>query len=174
MFALSIRRGFSPKLGEDQTFFHPSAWLSVAAVLEKKHKVTIIDAPTEGWTNLEELDETKYRVGLSAQSIAERISQLSAEVVVIEIPFSGWSKTAFEVAATAKKVNRDIAVVLFGLHPSARPEDCLSNEDVDFVVIGEPECTVSELVDALEKGKSDFRVIDGLGFRENGQGCFYR
>jgi len=36
---------------------------TVAAVLEKKHEVSIIDSPTEGWENLEDLDESKYRVG---------------------------------------------------------------------------------------------------------------
>jgi magnesium-protoporphyrin IX monomethyl ester (oxidative) cyclase len=142
---------------------------SVAAVLEKKHAVSIIDAPTEGWENLLELDQTKYRVGLSAETIAERVARWKPDVVVLEIPFSGWSKTAFEVAATVKKVGREIVVVLFGLHPSSRPEDCLTNVDVDFVVVGEPENTVSELVGALEYGKRDFSGIDGLGFRKSGK-----
>ncbi len=142
---------------------------SVAAVLEKNHIVSIIDSPTEGWENLLELDETKYRVGLSAETIAERVAKWNPEVVGLEIPFSGWSRTAFEVAATAKKVNPNIKVVLFGLHPSSRPEDCLQNENVDFVVIGEPENTMSELVDALAEEKRDFKVIDGLGFREKGK-----
>ena len=42
-------------------------------------------------------------------------------------------------------------------------------QGVDFVVIGEPEVTVSELVDALAAGKQDFEGIDGLGFKENGK-----
>ncbi len=46
---------------------------------------------------------------------------------------------------------------------------CLENADVDFVVIGEPENTVSELVEALEVGKHDFKDIAGLGFSENGK-----
>jgi magnesium-protoporphyrin IX monomethyl ester (oxidative) cyclase len=142
---------------------------TVAAVLEKKHAVSIIDSPTEGWENLEELDESKYRVGLSAETIAKRITDFKPDIVAIEIPFSGWSKTAFEVGSIAKKVNRGITVVLFGLHPSSRPEACLENADVDFVLIGEPENTVSELVEALEVGKHDFKDIAGLGFRENGK-----
>lgn len=158
-----------PKAWGKPNVFPPISLASVAAVLEKKHTVSIIDAPTEGWENLLELDETKYRVGLSAETIAERVGQWKPGVVVLEIPFSGWSKTAFEVASIAKTVNRDIVVVLFGLHPSSRPEDCLTNADVDFVVVGEPENTVSELVDALEQGKRDFKGIDGLGFRENGK-----
>jgi magnesium-protoporphyrin IX monomethyl ester (oxidative) cyclase len=142
---------------------------TVAAVLEKKHAVSIIDAPTEGWENLEELDESKYRVGLSAETIAKRITDFKPDMVAIEIPFSGWSRTAFEVVSVAKKVNRGVIVVLFGLHPSSRPEACLENADVDFVLIGEPENTVSELVEALEVGKHDFKDIAGLGFRENGK-----
>jgi anaerobic magnesium-protoporphyrin IX monomethyl ester cyclase len=158
-----------PKAWGKPNVFPPIVMASVAAVLEKKHAVSIIDAPTEGWENLWELDQTKYRVGLSAETIAQRIEEWKPDVVVLEIPFSGWSKTAFEVAATVKKVGREIVVVLFGLHPSSRPEDCLTNGDVDFVVVGEPENTVSELVDVLEHGKRDFSGIDGLGFRKSGK-----
>jgi magnesium-protoporphyrin IX monomethyl ester (oxidative) cyclase len=147
----------------------PILLASVAAVLEKKHVASIIDAPTEGWKNVEEMDETKYRAGLSAQTIAERVSQWNADVVVIEIPFSGWSKTAFEAVHAVKAANGNIVVVLIGQHPSARPEACLSELDVDFVVIGEPENTVFELVNALEAGKRDFEGIDGLGFRKDGK-----
>jgi magnesium-protoporphyrin IX monomethyl ester (oxidative) cyclase len=137
----------------------------VAAVLEKKHAVSIIDAPTEGWKNLLELDETKYRVGLSSETIAQRLAEWKPDVVVIEIPFSGWSKTAFEVADKAKKVNKSIVVVLFGTHPSAQPKECLTNKSVDFVVVGEPENTVAELVDALDSEKGNYEAINGLGFR---------
>ena len=158
-----------PKAWGKPNVFPPIAMASVAAVLEKNHKVSIIDSPTEGWENLLELDETKYQVGLSAETIAERVSKWKPDIVGLEIPFSGWSRTAFEVAATLKKVNPNIKVVLFGLHPSSRPADCLQNENVDFVVIGEPENTLSELVDALSQENHDFKVINGLGFSENGK-----
>jgi len=140
----------------------------VAAVLEKAHEVRIIDAPTEGWRNLQPVDGTKYRVGLSSAEIADRIKRWSPDVVVIEIPFSGWSKTAFEVASAVKGVNKEVVTVLEGLHPSARPEACLANPDVDFVVIGEPEISTFELVDALGKGTRDFKKIRSIGFVENG------
>jgi len=130
-----------PKAWGRPNVFPPISLASVAAVLEKKHIVSIIDAPTEGWKNLEDMDETKYRVGLSVRTIAERVGQWNPEVIIIEIPFSGWSKTAFEVASTVKNVNKNVVTVLFGQHPSARPLECLSNSDVDFVVVGEPENT---------------------------------
>jgi anaerobic magnesium-protoporphyrin IX monomethyl ester cyclase len=155
-----------PKVWGKPNVFPPIVMATVAAVLEKKHSVSIIDAPTEGWENLEELDESKYRVGLSAETITKRITDFKPDMVAIEIPFSGWSKTAFEIVSLAKKINSGITVVLFGLHPSSRPEACLENADVDFVVIGEPENTISEVVEALEVGKHYFKGIAGLGFRE--------
>jgi anaerobic magnesium-protoporphyrin IX monomethyl ester cyclase len=144
----------------------------VAAVLEKDHDVCIIDAPTEGRGNLKEVDGTTYRVGLSNKEMADRVRRLSADVVVIEIPFSGWAKAAFEVASVVKGVDESIVTVLMGLHPSARPEDCLENSDVDFVVIGEPENTVFELVDALEKDAGGFKDISGIGFVKDGVPVF--
>jgi anaerobic magnesium-protoporphyrin IX monomethyl ester cyclase len=144
----------------------------VAAVLEKDHDVCIIDAPTEGRGNLKEVDGTTYRVGLSNKEMADRVRRWSADVVVIEIPFSGWAKAAFEVASVVKGVDESIVTVLMGLHPSARPEDCLENSDVDFVVIGEPENTVFELVDALEKDAGGFKDISGIGFVKDGVPVF--
>jgi magnesium-protoporphyrin IX monomethyl ester (oxidative) cyclase len=143
---------------------------SVAAVLEKKgHMVMIIDSPTEGWENLEELDATKYRVGLNAEVIAGRIRDFKPDVVIVEIPFSGWSKTAFEVVSTAKRVKGDTVVVVFGLHPSSRPEACLTDSEADFAVVGEPEVTIDELIDALQTKKANVQTINGLGYRENGK-----
>jgi hypothetical protein len=81
-----------PKAWGKPNIFPPIAIASVVAVLEKKNTVSIIDSPTEGWENLLELDETKYRVGLSAETIAERVAQWKPDVVGLEIPFSGWSE----------------------------------------------------------------------------------
>jgi anaerobic magnesium-protoporphyrin IX monomethyl ester cyclase len=160
---------------------HPKAWgkpvvyppigiAYVAAVLEKEHKVSIIDAPTEGWKNLEQIHETNYRMGLANQEIADRIKRWSPDIVEINIPFSGWSKAAFEVASVVKGVDRDIITVLDGLHPSARPVDCLSNPDIDFVVRGEPEYTMRELVGALEQGIiEELKKIEGIGFVKDGK-----
>jgi anaerobic magnesium-protoporphyrin IX monomethyl ester cyclase len=160
---------------------HPKAWgkpvvyppigiAYVAAVLEKQHEVSIIDAPTEGWKNLEQIHETNYRMGLANEEIADRVKRWSPDIVEINIPFSGWSKAAFEVASVVKSVDRDIITVLDGLHPSARPVDCLSNPDIDFVVRGEPEYTMLELVGALEQGiTEDLKKIEGIGFVKNGK-----
>ena len=150
------------------TVYQPIGIAYVAAVLEGQHKVSIIDAPTEGWRNLAPIDEKNCRVGLTNKDIADRIKQLSPEIVGVNIPFSGWSKTAFDVASVIKSVDKDITTVLDGLHPSARPVECLSNPNVDFVVRGESEYSMLELVNTLEKGETgELDKIEGIGFTKN-------
>ena len=161
-----------PKAWGKPNVFPPIGLAYIAAVLEKTHEVCIIDAPTEGWRNLQDADRATYRVGLSNTEIANKVKRWSPDVVVIEIPFSGWSKTAFEVASTVKGINKDIITVLEGQHPSARPEDCLANPNVDFVVIGEPENTIFELIHAVGKGTRDLKKIMGIGFVKNGVPIF--
>ncbi len=157
-----------PRAWGKPSVVQPIGLAYIAAVLEQRHEVRIIDAPAEGWRNLLQTDGTKYRAGLTNAEIADRIREWSPNVVVIEIPFSGWIKPAFEVAAIVKGIAKSIFVVLEGQHPSARPRDCLANSDVDFVVIGEPENTVLELVDSFEVGGPDFNAIKGIGFvKEN-------
>lgn len=146
----------------------PMGLAYIAAVLKKAHEVNIVDAPTEGWRNLQQIDETKYQVGLSNSEIADKVKQWSPDIVVIEIPFSGWIKPAFEVASTVKSINKSIFTVLEGQHPSARPKDCLANPSIDFVVIGEPENTIIELANALEKKAPDYNAIKGIGFVQDG------
>jgi magnesium-protoporphyrin IX monomethyl ester (oxidative) cyclase len=159
-----------PKVWGKPSVYQPMDLAYVAAVLEKQHKVQVIDVPNEGWDNLEEIDGAKYRQGLKNKEIITRIESFAPDVVVITVPFSGWSSAAFDVAATVKKVDKDIAVVLIGLHPSARPAECLKQPSVDFVVIGEPEETVLELASVLEQGKKDeLKKVKGIGFIENGE-----
>lgn len=157
-----------PKLWGKPNVFQPLGIAYVAAMLEKQHKVHIIDSPTEGWGNLEQVDETKYRVGLTNEEIKNRISQWAPDVVGINIPFSGWSKGAFEVASIVKEIDKDIITLLDGQHPSARPEECLIDQNIDFVVIGEGEITTYELVNKLEKGDTrNLKKIEGIAFKKN-------
>ena len=160
----------SPKSWGKPNVFQPLEIAYVAALLEKQHKVLIIDAPTEGRRNIEQIDGTKYRVGLTNKEIADRIRRWSPDVVEIHIPFSGWWKTAYEVASTVKSIDKDITTVLSGLHPSVRPVDSLMQPNIDFVVIGEAEYTMLELVGVLEqRTTAGLKKVRGIGYIKNGE-----
>src|SRR4030042_5935 len=160
-----------PKLWGKPSILQPLDIAYVAALLEKQHEVHIVDAPNEGWRNLEQIDGTKYRQGLKNKEIEIRIKQWSPDVVGITIPFSGWWKPAYEVASMVKSIDKDISTVLSGLHPSVRPADCLMHSNIDFVVIGEAEYTMLELVRALEQGTTveGLKKIRGIGYIKNGE-----
>jgi len=132
--------------------------------------VSIIDCPTEGWRNLQEIGGVKYRLGLSSQQIADRIRRWKPDLTVITVPFSGWWQTAFETATAVKSVNSEIKTALIGLHPSAKPHESLAQPYIDFVVIGEPELTVQEIAATIETGKVDeLKKVKGLGFKKDGK-----
>ncbi|MCW4045030.1 MAG: B12-binding domain-containing radical SAM protein [Candidatus Bathyarchaeota archaeon] len=159
-----------PKNWGKPSAYQPLDIAYVAAVLEKHHAVCVIDAPTEGWRTLVEIDDKRYRLGLTNAEIAGKIKRWQPRVVVITVPFSGWWETAFEVASSAKSVDKDIVTVLMGLDPSARPADCLAHRCIDFVVIGEPEQTVFELASLLEQGKAEeVEKVRGIAFVKNGE-----
>jgi anaerobic magnesium-protoporphyrin IX monomethyl ester cyclase len=159
-----------PKLWGNLGILQPLEIAYVAALLEKQYEVHIIDAANEGWKNFEQIDGTKYRQGLRNKEIAARIKQWLPDVVGITISFSGWWKTAYEVASIVKNIDNNVITVLSGLHPSARPADCLKHPNTDFVVIGEAEYTILELVGALEQGTTKgFKKIRGIGYIKNGE-----
>ncbi|MFB3888092.1 MAG: radical SAM protein [Candidatus Bathyarchaeia archaeon] len=159
------------KLWGKPAAFQPLDIAYVAAVLEKDHDVSIIDCPTEGWRNLQEIDGVKYRLGLTSEQIADRIRSWKPNLVVITVPFSGWWQTAFETASAVKSVDKEIKTALIGLHPSAKPLESLAQPNIDFVVTGEPELTVQELASVLEKSQKaeDLKNVKGLGFTHQGK-----
>jgi magnesium-protoporphyrin IX monomethyl ester (oxidative) cyclase len=143
----------------------------VAAMLEKNHNVLVIDVPNEGWELLEEIEGGgKYRQGLPNTEIVARIQKFQPKLVVISVPYSGWSTAAFDVAKTIKTAQPSLKIALIGLHASSRPNECLTQTNVDFVVTGEPEITILELANTIENNETqDFKQVKGLSFIENNQ-----
>ena len=85
------------------------------------------------------------------------ISLLSVEVA-----------TALKVSQIVKRYNEKCTVVWGGLHPTFLPNDCLKNNEVDFVIRGEGEHPMLELCRALEKGQKPSGV-PSLSLRQNGE-----
>lgn len=54
-----------------------------------------------------------------------------------------------------------------GPHPTIAPLETLRNPDIDYIVIGEGEITLAELIRALEQN-GDLTEIAGIGYNQNG------
>jgi anaerobic magnesium-protoporphyrin IX monomethyl ester cyclase len=73
---------------------------------------------------------------------------------------------AIEIARKVKLLDEKIKVVLGGPHPSIMPEEVLGESSVDYVVAGEGEETIVELIRYILKGKGDPSEILGLAYRD--------
>lgn len=72
----------------------------------------------------------------------------------------------------AKRINPAITTVLGGVHPTMAPEECLRGcGELDYVVVGEGELTIVELLDRIEQGwnKEQMRGVRGTAFMQEGK-----
>lgn len=85
-------------------------------------------------------------------------------VVGIAALFSAYADEALAAAEAAKRGDPDCTVVVGGHHPTALPESVLASDHVDFIVRGEGEAAMPELVHRLRHGL-DPAAVPGVGFR---------
>ncbi len=85
---------------------------------------------------------------------------------------SGFTCNAYvcaRVAEIAKTVDDDIVTVLGGQHFSSTPDESLRDfPEIDFIVRGEGEVTLLELIKTLRDGR-DLTQVNGLSYRHDGE-----
>ena len=121
---------------------------------------------SQGYCDITIIDARHER--LSDKGVALRLKTLFPDVVGI----TGLGMEFAEVhrlAGLAKEIKAHCAVIVGGPYATSSPEHILKDPNVDFVVMGEGERTVSKLINALENGK-DFSEIEGLAYKKD-QAC---
>lgn len=120
-----------------------------SALMEAEHRVSAIDLNVSG---------------LNLSRIAGIIQRERPDVVGI----SAMTETitnGLAVAQTIKEVAPETIIVMGGAHPSILPLEVLAEDAVDYVVVGEGERAMVELVSALGGSGPDFADIAGLGYK---------
>ncbi|MCG2712070.1 MAG: B12-binding domain-containing radical SAM protein [Candidatus Omnitrophica bacterium] len=140
----------------------------IAAVLEKKFKVKILDAAVEGWHTEISEGKDKIRYGLDFDQIKQAIVHYKPDVIGISCLFSMQSHNAHKIAHLAKDVDKGIITIMGGAHPSVLAAQVLEDDNIDYVVLGEGEYTTLKLFEHLKQGK-DLSLIDGIGYRSNNE-----
>lgn len=140
----------------------------LASILEGMGiEVKILDCLIHGWDHKEEVNENIIRVGLSDTEIEDQITSFSPDMVGVNCQFSRQYKIYHKIFSLAKKVNQNCIVLAGGAHTSVCPEEVLNDPNCDFVLIGEAEKSLENLVLALNRD-AEFNQIDGLGWKYNG------
>jgi radical SAM superfamily enzyme YgiQ (UPF0313 family) len=103
---------------------------------------------------------------MDAEALATQLADLLPDLVGVTA-MTTTLPDAVKVADTARQVVPHAKVVLGGVHPTLDPAGVLEHSSVDFVVRGEGERALPELVAALEQQR-DFESVDGLCYRHDG------
>ena len=135
----------SPKKQPALSIFFPGAMLEQAGF-----NVEYIDERFDSQKRIEELaDMAPLSVGVSAMT---GFQLLEAKRILTKV----------------KEINPGIKTIMGGVHPSLLPVKTISEKFVDFVVVGEGEETLVELISCLRNGEK-LGEIGGLLWKENGK-----
>lgn len=128
----------------------PIGLAQLASYLEKKNvQIKILDANAES---------------IYFPEIYNRLKKTKPDPVFIGITATtSIIDKALEVACLCKDVFPNTKIILGGVHPSILPEEVLNNKSVDYVIRGEGEETLWELISGKEKAE-----ILGLSYKNNG------
>jgi len=144
-----------PWITRDSTIWHgirgampPLSLLSMGAVLEEAgHAVSIVDA------HVDKLTELEFR---------EEIMRRAPTFVGITM-MTSTAITGHRIAQIVKEVDPETTVVVGGVHPDALPDETLRARSIDYVVRGDGEYTLLDLVDR----KPDAEIL-GISHRKDG------
>lgn len=137
----------------------------LAASLKKRHQVRLLDCIAEGFNIMENTGSGFMRYGLGFKEISRRISSWSPDFVGVSSLFTSQAQNARAICSLVKNVNNRIKTVIGGAHPSAEPENEMSDRNVDFVVLGEGEEALSRLIYSIEEG-GQLADIDAIAYRD--------
>jgi len=138
----------------------------LGAILEENGIETkIIDCLIEGWDKRIEISNDLIRIGMSFEEIEKIIRSYCPDIVGVNNLFTKQRENAHKIYEIAKKIDKNIITIAGGAHPTVMPELVLSDPNTDYVVMGEGERTIMDLVYLIE-GKCDISSLDGLGYRE--------
>lgn len=108
-----------------------------------------------------------FRFGASYEDIAKEVESLRPDLVGISSLFSPYYREALKTAATIKEI-MDVPILMGGSHVSACPELMLSDPNVDFIIRGEGEKPICDLLKEF-KNEKRYATVPSLGWKENGK-----
>jgi len=151
-------KGASPPLG--------IAYLA-AFLRQHGHEAAILDAVAEGFHTETPEGSNAYRYGLDFPDIEARIRAWKPDLVGVSSLFSIQAHNAEQVARAAKRADPGIVTVLGGVHPTLFPERTMESAAVDYVVLGQGEYTLLDLLEVIQ-GRRSPETIRGLAYRQGG------
>lgn len=125
----------------------------IAATIEQAgYDVKVIDIETEN---------------LTEKQLIKKITDIEPSIVGITCTTPTYN-SAVKIHQIIKNVSKNIKTILGGIHPTIVPEEAIKPDCVDFVIVGEGEKTIIELISTI-KHQGNLSSVKGLVYKKNGK-----
>lgn len=142
------------------------AGLTVLGSLEEKgFETDFMDLSADGYEQQRKLNKYLTRIGLPDESVIQRITDTKPSALLIGSMFT--TEQPFSIDPLTEKVKKaypNLPVIVGGRHATIKPEWILETGNVDYVVCGEGEETLPELLKNLTNPEN----VAGIAYSRNG------
>ncbi len=134
----------------------PSGLLSIGGFLRKHgFEVKVYDSCFPNKTSYQE----------KIKKTNEMIKEYAPDFLGLGFPTEAF-ESAIGIAKQAKDLDKNIVIVVGGIHPTAKPEETLKTPYFDFLVHSEGEITTKELLDAIIH-KKEIINVKGISYKRD-------
>ncbi len=142
----------------------PLGIASLSAYLKKmtRHSIHLLDMFLEGFERYREQHDRNVLIDVAER----RIREVMPDVIGISALMIINYKWVHHIAALARKIKPDVRVIVGGGYAAILPEKLLEDSNIDFIVIGEGE---EVLLNILDSGfdRQKLGSANGIGFRDD-------
>jgi len=139
----------------------PLGIMYIASTLKKEgYAVKVLDALCP---DIQFKKDTYTHVGMSWEDIAKIIREYNPDFVGISSQFTSQVDNVIEIAKLVKSINPKIKVIVGGPHPSAFPSDFIKRMEFDYIVQGEGEYVLMDIINKkIRKKLIKAKIITAL------------
>ena len=148
----------------------PLGPLYLSSSLKKNgHDVRFIDLNNEQM-KCKVKKERNFDLNTYFNEYAKKVfSDFNPDIVGVTVHYSGRFHPAIEISRLVKAEYPHVPIVFGGIHPTIFQKEILSEyQCVDFILQGESDFTLVDLVESVTKGDFKYKSIDGLAYMMNG------
>ena len=139
--------------------YYPTGLLYVASsLISKGYNVEFIDALSEGM-NDKSYSRGMYKVGMSNEEIISQIKKIDPEIIGLSVMFSiNWNNIV-SLCKLIKLKFPEKVLVLGGTHVCADTNNALKESGADYIIRGEGEYALPELLDQLNNHNKPDSIV---------------
>ena len=150
-----------------------SALTILGAVEDAGFGVFYLDSTAEGLNEHQLIEDQILAFGLPAEAVVRIVEERRPRFILITSMFTFEQNLVDELVNEFKRVMPHTPLILGGIHASVKPEWHFETSKPDFIIIGDGEETIVELLRELDASEPDPRKVRGIAFRGNA-GCIER